>query len=422
MNEQNDLIGVYRRTFASRINELTKAENPILDSVPFREEIGENFQVPVDLVLEQAFTAAVNTTTPSGTGYGGYLDPINGLTDRALVTPFSIHGRASISYNAVNEAKKAGDKAIVSALQHVIRRTSRSHAKRLEIQLLRGRRGVGVVESQSGSGTTRALVISEASWAEGLWSGMVGARLDIYTSAYVKSAQTTTMTVTSVVPSTRTVNVSGTAATALDLAVAGTVLTFETALIGAAAANTNEMPGLKFWSRNTGSLFNLDASAQPLWAGNTPNDSMGTPSLSKFIEALTAPSSYGLVNALSIAIINPATLNVLISDQAALRNYPTSEKTGRNGFSMLEFNVQTGTLRMQPHAYQAKGEADMYCPDSVERIGSTEIDFIQRGGRGEEKLILESATSPSAEMRSLSNQTLFCNFPRHNVSVAGITY
>lgn len=423
MNQQAQLVGIFKRTFANKILDLTRNENPILDSLPFEDKIGEQFQVPVDLAFEQAFTNAVNTTLPDGTSYGGYLSPIAGLTDRALVTPFSVHGRAAVAYNALAEAAAAGEKAFVAAATHIVRRMTRSHAKRLEIQLLRGRRGIGVVESVSGSGGTRAVVLTAASFAEGLWSGMAGARLDIYLSTFLKSPQTSAITVTSVNPATRTVNVSGlNDGTGLNNLAAGVVLTFETALIGNGLANTNEMPGLKFWARNTGLLFNIDASTQPLWAGNVYGDSVGTPSLSKFIDALTAPSSYGLMNALAISVVSPRCLNVLISDQAALRRYNSAEKTGRNGFSYLEFNVQTGTLRIQPHAYQADGEFDIYCPDSAMRVGASEINFIQRGQGGEERLVLESPTSPASEMRTLSSQTLFCSFPRHVVTAGGLTY
>lgn len=426
MNDQADLIGIYKRTFASRIVDLTKNENPILDSVGFEQKIGEQFQQPVDLQLEQAFTACANTTTPSGSGYGGYLDPINGLTDRALVTPFSIHGRMSVSYTTLSEAARAGEAAFTSAAAHVIKRGTRSHAKRLEIQLLRGRRGIGVIESGSSpGGGVATFVVTQGSWAEGLWSGMVGSRLDVYLTTGLKSTQASAITVTAVAPSTRTISVSGTSgATGLDLlATAGSYVTFEVAggAANAGLANTQEMPGLKFWANNTGSLFNINATTQPLWAGNVYSTSTGTPSLAKFIDALTSPSSYGLMNAVSIAIIPPRALNTIISDQAALRRYGASEKTGKNGFSMLEFNVQTGTLKMQPHAYQADGEFDIYCPDSVSRIGSTEIEFINRNN-GVERLVLESATSPSGEMRSLSNQTLFCSAPRHLVFASGMTY
>ena len=425
MNNQAQLIGIFKRTFANKIVDLTKNENPLLDLIPFEDRIGDNFQQPVDLAFEQAFTNAVNTVMPDGQQtYQGYLSPIAGLTDRALVTPFSIHGRAQVAYNALYEAAQSGDKAFVAAAGHVVRRMTRSHAKRLEIQLLRGRRGIGVIESGSGSGQTRSVVLTAASWAEGLWSGMVGARLDVYLSTFLRSTQNSSITITSVNPATRTINVSGTdGATGLNLiTVAGSFITFETATVGAGNANTQEMPGLKFWARNTGSLFNIDASTQPLWAGNVYSDSTGTPSLAKFIDALTAPSSYGLMNALAVAVISPRCLNVLISDQAALRRYNGAEKTGKNGFSYLEFNVQTGTLRMQPHAYQPDGEFDIFCPESALRVGSTEITFIQRGSGGEERLVLESPTSPASEMRTLSSQTLFCQYPRHVVTAGGVTY
>lgn len=424
MNDQTDLIGIFKRTFANRIIDLTKNENPMLDMTSFEEKIGENFQQPVDLQMEQAFTASVNTTLPSGTGYGGYLEPIAGLTDRALVTPFSIHGRTSVSYTTLDEAKRQGDMAFASAAGHLVKRMTRSHAKRLEVQLLRGRRGIGVIESgNSPGGGVATFVVTAGSWAEGLWSGTNGARLDVYLSTFLKSTQASAITITSVNPSTRTISVSGTSgATGLDLlAVGGSFVTFETATIAGGAANTNEMPGLKFWNNNTAALFNINPTTQPLWAGNLYSTSVGSVSLSKLIDSLTSPSSYGLMNSLSVAVVSPRAFNTIVSDQAALRRYPASEKTGRNGFSYLEFNVQTGTLRLQPHAYQADGEIDIFTPDAVKRIGSSEINFIQRQGNSE-KLVLESATSPSGEMRTLSNQTLFCEQPRFNVSMSGITY
>lgn len=431
MNNQTSLIGLFKRTYGDNIIELYKNENPLLDLLGFESKIGEDFDQPVDLTFENAFTQAVNTTLPSGAGYGGYIQPISGVTGRALVTPFSIHGRASVTYTSISEAAAKGDKAFAAATAHIVKRMGRSHAKRLEIQLLHGRRGICEVESVSGAGTTRSVVITAASAAEGLFAGLgkpvasslAGARLDVYTSARVKaSTQTSTIDIVSYTPSTRTLVVNGTdAAGGLQLITgSGQFLYFETAGISAAAANTGEMPGLKYWANNTSTLFNIDPSQQLLWQGNTVT-SVGTPSLAKLIDALTAPSSYGLMNSLSVAIVPPRAFNVIVSDQAALRRYNASEKTGKNGFSYLEFSTQTGTLRLQPHAYQHDGAIDIFCPDSAKRIGSTDMSFIQQQG-GEDRLILQSADSPGAEMRTLSNQTLFCEMPRHVVSMSGITY
>ena len=430
MNNQTSLLGLFKRTYGDSVIELYKNENPILDSTQFENKIGEDFDQPVDLTLENAFTQAVNTTQPSGSAYGGYIQPISGVTARALVTPFSIHGRASVTYNAISEAAGKGDKAFAAATGHIVKRMGRSHAKRLEIQLIHGRRGLCEVESVSGSSTTRSVVITAATASEGMWAGLgkpvassaAGARLDVYTSARVKeTTQTSTIDVVSYTPATRTLLVNGTdAAGGLQLISAGDFLYFETVGPVAGAANTGEMPGFKFWANNTSTLFNIDASQQLLWTGNV-NASTGTPTLATLIDALTAPSSYGLMNATTIAIVPPRAFNVMVSDQSALRRYNAAEKTGKNGFSYLEFNVQTGTLRLQPHAYQHDGSIDMFCPDSVKRIGSVDMTFIQQSG-GEEKLILQSADSPGAEMRTLSNQTLFCEMPRHLVSLTGVTY
>ena len=429
MNNQTSLIGIFRRTYGDSIIELYKNENPVIDSIKFESKLGEDFDQPVDLTLENAFTQSVNTNLPSGNGYGGYIQPISGVTGRALVTPFAIHGRASVSYTAISEAAGKGDKAFAAATAHIVKRTGRAHAKRLEIQLIHGRRGLCEVESVSGSLSNRAVVITAASAAEGMWAGLgkpvanslAGARLDVYTSARVKESQTSLIDVVSYVPSTRTLNVNGTdAAGGLQLIGAGDFLYFETAGITATNPNTGEMPGFKAWANNNTTLFNIDASTQLLWTGNTVT-SAGTPSLAALVDALTAPSSYGLMQATTIALVPPRAFNVIASDQAALRRYGGSEKTGKNGFTYLEFNVQTGVLRLQPHAYQHDGAIDMYCPDSVKRIGAVDMTFIQGSGQ-EEKLILQSADSPGAEMRSLSNQTLFCEMPRHLVSMTGVTY
>ena len=90
MNNQAQLIGIYKRTFATKILELYSNANPLIADLTFEDQIGEQFQQPVDLRFEHAFTSAVNTVLPTGNAYGGYLDPIAGLTDRALVAKWPI--------------------------------------------------------------------------------------------------------------------------------------------------------------------------------------------------------------------------------------------------------------------------------------------------------------------------------------------
>ena len=270
MNEQNDLIGVYRRTFASRINELTKAENPILDSVPFREEIGENFQVPVDLVLEQAFYGRRQHHHSQRHRLRWVPRPNQRTHDRALVTPFSIHGRASISYNAVNEAKKAGDKGYrrASSMSSDAPREATPSGSRFSCS-------VGVEASASSSRSPALAPPARSSSVrrhgpEGLWSGMVGARLDIYLGLCGLQTHHDDCHLgrSFSVPST----CRALPRPRFDLAVAGTVLTRSRRLSSDGGVNTNRDARPDFWSRNTGASQPRRERSRCGLA--TPNDSM----------------------------------------------------------------------------------------------------------------------------------------------------
>ena len=81
---------------------------------------------------------------------------------------------------------------------------------------------------------------------------------------------------------------------------------------------------------------------------------------------------------------------------------------------------EVGIIGYGSARYEKKpGQALFYSPEPLKRIGSEELGFITRAGG--EKLILESADSPATEMRMYGNQNLFCDMPRHLVSLTGIT-
>ena len=91
-----------------------------------------------------------------------------------------------------------------------------------------------------------------------------------------------------------------------------------------------------------------------------------------------------------------------------------------NGAKKLVFNTGAGEVELLAHPAQKVGLAHVLCPDEGNRIGASDVDFITRGGGGEQ-LILESATAPASEMRSYSLTELFFEQPRHLVCGSGIT-
>ena len=111
------------------------------------------------------------------------------------------------------------------------------------------------------------------------------------------------------------------------------------------------------------------------------------------------------------------------TDIAALRQYDSSYKSSKAeaGVRGITFNTSVGEIEILPHPLQCDGKIQIFCPSEALRVGSTDITFIQRGSGGE-KLILESATTPAGEMRTMSNQALFIEQPRHVVELSGITF
>ena len=73
--------------------------------------------------------------------------------------------------------------AVKEATKHVVKRLGRSGTKRLEIEMLHGRRSIGTISAISGTSTTRVLTISDASWSAGIWAGMENCTLDAYRTA-----------------------------------------------------------------------------------------------------------------------------------------------------------------------------------------------------------------------------------------------
>lgn len=132
--------------------------------------------------------------------------------------------------------------------------------------------------------------------------------------------------------------------------------------------------------------------------------------------------AYGAVDKLC-AVVSLKAFSVLNTDLAALRQFDSSYKTSnaQQGVSGITFNTSVGELEILPHPLQCDGKIQIFCPSEALRVGSTDITFIQRGNGGE-KLILESATTPAGEMRTMSNQALFLEQPRHLVELSGITY
>ena len=158
--------------------------------------------------------------------------------------------RSVLSVGAASRAKN--DKgAFEKSTKLLVANMIRSFSRRLEVQLLYGKRGLGAVSSRSGE----VLTITDASWAPGIWSGSETMLVDIYQSDRT-TLRAANLEISAVSFDNRTITTTtGSAANSVS---ANDVIFYK-------GANTNEFSGVDDIIRNTGTLFNISASSYNLW-------------------------------------------------------------------------------------------------------------------------------------------------------------
>ena len=388
--------------------------------------LGDKYNQPVDIQLESSFTSAAAGSTPT------YLAIKVGAMQNATAEGAQLFGRSSVTYEALDRAKAAGPKAFESAAKRVTKRLSMSHLKRLEMQLICGRRGIAVGSAISGTSTTRALVVSAESWSAARFAGATGAtlamlRADRTTAVAPVAGAAGSFYISSIDVTTRTINITANSTDATDMdtywiASTGGVLFFESNGTITEFGTTTEIAGLDAWCNMSGTWFNIACGTYDLWNPNVYSTTTGVISFGKVVEAAEMVAPYGTVKKL-VALCSVKAFSVLNTDIASLRQYDSSYKTakGEMGVEGIEFKCSVGTIEILPHPLQSDGVIHIFAPDEVLRTGSSDIHFITRGSNGE-NIILESATTPAGEMRTMSNQQLFVEQPRHLVLMSGITF
>lgn len=413
-NSTSTLVGNFKQIYGERIIDLvpnTMKLSRLLD-FKYAEALGDKFNQPVDLSLEHGVTYA-----PANTENITLLPPVAGQMQNALVDGSQVYARSRVNYEAMMKANAAGVKAFAQATQHIVKRLTKAAGKRLEMLTLHGRRGIGTLSSVSGASTTRAWILTDASWAAGIWAGAKNMTLDIFAANYSGSKVNTNakVIVTSVDIANKTINVSGNA-TDLTAITAGMQIFPET------SSPTNDFAGVDAIVRNSGTLFNVDASAYELWKGNVVS-SVGRPTMQAVLDGVRRAVELGLEDDV-ICVTPPKMFEVLNDDLAALRKLDSSYevKEGVNGVENIKYHGQSGTVEIMPHLLQKDGQAFIMATSEWRRIGATDLTFITRGSNNEEKLVLELPDSPASEMRCMFHGALFCESPAHSVILDGITY
>jgi hypothetical protein len=412
---QTTLDGIFKRRYADNVTNLLPSFAILLKEIKFNNRagrVGELMQVPVRVKHAQGHTIASNSA-----GGGGFAlnDARPGQLAPAQVSPSAYVLRERLAYGAVSRAATT-EQAVANAFDQVVGDMMESAAWYHEMWLLYGQSptGIGVIESVSGSSTTRDWVLTAASFAPGLWVNAEGMELDVLGAGTTTPLINTnaTVVVTGVNVDTRTISVSGNA-TDMTNSVATNYLVPRGGVTALPA-------GIDKICTNTGTLFAINAATYPsAWKASSSSIG-GAATFAKIAGAAGKSLVKSGMSELDV-LISPFVWTDVMNDQAALRRYGKGE-IFENGSDELVYQGPNGRLKIRPHAMVKT--ADMFLLDmkTFERIGSTDITFNLPGaGVTMEKFVHQIDDVAAYEIRLFSDQALFCYRPNRQVKGTGVT-
>lgn len=399
-NAVGNLNGFFKEVYADKLQELIPEGLKLVNMIKFigKEKQGGNlFHQPVILGMEHGVTFASSDDDAFNLN-----PPVAGQIRDAQVRGNPMVMRSLLGYSAASRSV-GGKNAFMDATKYIVANMLRSMSKKLEIHLLYGQVGYGVV---SGAVTT-VVTITTAEWAPGIWAGGEGMPIEIRDASGATSRGE--FVIASVDMDLRTITLNANAQAA------GVV---STDVIYHKGAYGNEFAGIHKILTNTGTLFNISASQYNLWKGNS-YAAAGALSFAKLTKASSRPVEKGLDSKLTF-FVNPRGWADLLNDQAALRMYDQSYTTAQlqNGAKSLKFHSQNGELEIIPSIYIKEGYAYGLSLEEFMRVGSSDISF-KRPGYGDE-FFRDLENAAAYELRLYTDQAVFCMAPGKSVLVTGI--
>lgn len=334
--------------------------------------------------------------------------PVAGYIGKAIVQSFGIYLRSRLDYAAAVRASARGPKAFEQAYAALLKNMKESHVYRLELSLLYGQDGLGVVQTSVGGGVFQ---ITEASWASGIWvAGLKGAILEAFTGVTATETQHNgDLVISSVDASLRRITVTGTSSAVAP----GDVFYFKQARTTTAY---NECVGLHKILTNTGTLFGIDAASQELWKAQTYPVN-GQISLTAIFQGASLGLNFGLTKGLML--LNPNKFAQLASDEAALRRYVQDVSDSKRGVKGISFQMGEVDIEVVVHPFIKQGEGMLLAEDTIIRTGGTEITSMIPGSG--DTMNVNVIDQFSIELRSMSDQAILSEKPAPNVMFTAIS-
>lgn len=401
-NTVGNLNGLFKESYADKLENLIPDQVKLLNMIPFMskdKQPGNLYHQPVILGLEHGITFAGSDEDAFNLNA-----PVAGTIKDAQIKGSPAVLRSFLGYVAASRAAQGSSKAFMDATKYLVANMLRSMAKKLEIEMLYGQVGYGVVETGS---TSTSIIVQTAEWAPGIWAGAEGLPIEVRDST--GATQRGESVISSVNFETRVLT--------LQSAISGLV---QGDIIWHKGAYGNEFIGMhSIINSQTGTIFNINVGTYNMFRGNRYDAGSGALSFTKLNLAAARAVEKGLEGKL-VAMVNPRGWANMLSDQAALRKYDGSYSKQRldNGSEKLCFYSQNGEIEIQPSIYVKEGYGYLISVDDWMRVGSTDMTF-KRPGQGDQ-FFRDLDNSAGYELRLYTDQALFCSAIARNVIIYNV--
>ena len=436
VNTLSQLNGWFKELYADQEVNLVPEATYLVKNIKFNKSqqgTGNVYHQPVWLTQEQGFTyAAAGIQGQPGPGAFNLNAAVPAVMQDAQITGTQLVLRSQIDYETL--ARAANTKASFGEMSKVlVENMTQAVAKRLEIMFLYGRSPSGI-GAANGTHSTTTCQISTASWAPGLWAGMEGASVFIYTLGGTYPSQTIT---------TRKHNAGGAVIQSINYAsgAGARTLTFTAALTlpangdilflagttndaASGALTYNESIGLDgITSQATGSLFNINIGTYALFGSQSIPNVGASLTVTGLLQNLLPAIGKGLMDDLTVLVSHEAYMGLVNptidpAAQAGSTNVKIGANVMQNRSDELRFGAKrvtvvghTGEMEIVPHLFVKRN--DIFCmPKKLGapiRVGATDVTFQTPGKGGE--FFLHLPSNAGYEVRCYSNQALFSPAP-----------
>lgn len=415
------LNGYYKRVYGKKPIQAVPRSGQILKMVKYKQGdlmLGDSYHVPVILSNENGFTYGGS----AGTAYA--LEAAVPMTTKdATVSPFNYTLRSQMATAAATRAVKAGPAAFGNSVKLLLQNASESCARRMAISVLHGKSPTGIGAAAIG-GTTDVstevtdMVIREADYAPGIWAGSEGAVVEAYwDNSGTMTKITGAFTVSMIRPSIRTIRL--TSVTAGDVTALEARSDTDVVFLFFKGSFDNDMDGMhKVFANKTGIIHGINAGDFGLWAGNTL-PAGGQLTFPKTVQLIGEMAGRGLAEDV-VCLVSTATYESQNTQFSGLRQTDSSYKSelGKLGIKSLTYVGQTGMIDVVADPMVKNGQAFVFPPEYLMRLGSAEMEWQLPGQDAEPFTVLEN--NEGFQVRHFSDMTFFCEMPSRCAYIDGI--